>query len=55
MAIFFIDLNKLKEYNENMFQVEQKQYRTRWLNIEQYRHGNMEQYGAERSKDDYIS
>lgn len=23
MAIFFIDLNKLKGYNENMFQVEQ--------------------------------
>lgn len=25
MAIFFIDLNKLKEYNENMLQVEQNE------------------------------
>lgn len=46
MAIFFIDLNKLKEYNENMLQVEQynvehnviiwiRQYGTIWSRKEQ--------------------
>lgn len=28
---------------------------SKWNTMEQYGYGNMEQYGAERSKDDYIS
>lgn len=39
MAIFFIDLNKLKEYNENMFQVEQ-------YNVEHNRTIQIRQYGT---------
>lgn len=52
MAIFFIDLNKLKEYNENMLQVERNVMKN---TIEQYGYVNTERYGAERSEDDYIS
>lgn len=46
MAIFFIDLNKLKEYNENILQIEE--HGGTWRS-------DKEQYVAERSKDDYIS
>lgn len=43
MAIFFIDLNKLKEYNENMLQVEQNVIKN---TLEQHRAIWIRQYGT---------
>jgi hypothetical protein len=47
MAIFFIDLNKLKEYNENMFQVEQNTIKN---TIEQHRAILIRKYGTTWSR-----